>query len=326
MLVTTIDQVREVTGSAVRKEGSLEILAPFLKKAEEKLITDLIGQQQLTALYGTPSGSLAKLKSLALSAIIWNGYQDAWHQAFYQLGVTGVNRLTPTDTANLFRYQEDAIKEDVVRKADEAIEDLMLYLESNIDNFPLYKGSAEFARNFGYLISTPGALHRSLPEVSKSFRMYVVLRGYMNRVEITTALAVMGVDLFDDLKAKIASAEILDPHYKRLLTLAHDLVAPATLLEAMPWISVQFSPTGIRIMKVFNNLKDENPLNDTQNTALLENLRIRIKEAKVALRVFLNSVASSTVFPDYFNSPLYQAPGSNPWKMPNNEGKKHFRL
>lgn len=326
MLVTTVDQVREVIGSAVRKEGAMEVLTPYLKEAEEKLITELIGQQQLTALYPVVSGSLAKLKVLVIAAIVWNGYQEAWHQAFYQLGTTGVNRLVPKDTDTLFRYQEDAIKEDVVKKADKAIEDLMLYLESNIESFPLYQQSAEFARNFAYLISSPGALHSALPEVSKSFRMYMVLRGFMSRAEMSTVRSITGEDLYDDLKAKVASGEVLSPVYKQLLILSREYVAPATLLAAMPWISVQFSTTGIRITKVFNNLKDENPLSDLQSSQLMENLRARILETKTALRVYLNSVASPTVIPDYFNSPLYQAPGSVEWTMPNNHGKKHFRL
>lgn len=326
MLVTTIDQVRDVIGSAIRQEGSLEILNPYLKKTEEKLIADLIGQQQVTALYTASTGSLARLKSLALSAIIWNAYQEAWHQAFYQMGSTGVNRLVPKNTETLFRYQEDAIKEDIIRKADESIEDLMLFLESNIDSFPLYKDSPEYAKNFAFLISTPGTLQRSLPEVSKSFRMYMVLRGFMDRAENMTVRGVLGEDLYTDLKSKISSAEALNTHYKKLLNLSQDLAAPTTLLEAMPWITVQFSPSGIRIMKVFNNLKDETPLSDVQTQWLMDNLRTRMKDAKSALRVYLNSTASSTVFPEYFNSPLYQAPGSKQWVMPNNEGKKHFRL
>ena len=326
MLVTTIDQVREVIGNAIRKENTFEILAPYLKKAEENLLTDLIGTQQLTALYPAVSGSLATLKTMVLNAIIWNGYQDAWYQAFYQFGLTGVNRTAVKETDTLFRYQEDAIQKDIVRKADEAIERLMLFLEANADTFPLYKESSQFARNFAYLVSTPGALQRSLPEVAKSYRMYSVLRLYMDRVENETVLPVLGEDLYTGLKLKISTGAALDVNYKKLLLLSQDYVSPATLIDAMPWISVQFSTTGIRIMKVFNNLQDENPLNDLQAQGLRDNLAKRRESAKAALRVYLNAVASETVFPDYFNSDLYRAPGSKQWTMPNNEGRKHFRM
>lgn len=327
MLVTTIEQVRDVIGSAVRTENTFEILEPYLAKTEENLIAELIGQEQLTAMYGSVSGSGLKLLDLIKKAIIWNGYLDGWYQGFYEFSGSGVGKAIVKDKKeSLFRYQEDQIQKDIVRKADDATERLMLFLETNAAYFPLYKNSEVYAQNFAYLVSTPGALQRALPEVSKSYRMYMVLRGYMNRIENASVRILTGDDLYDDLKLKVASGSALDINYKKLLILAQDYAAPATLLEAMPWIRVQFSPAGIRILSVLNNLQDETPVNDTQTQWLMGILEKRIDTAKTALRIFLNQAASNTVFPDYYHSDLYRAPGSRPWKMPDNEGKKHFRL
>lgn len=326
MLITTIEQIREVIGGAVRKENTLEILKPYMEKAEERLLTELIGSEQLEALSETASGLEIKLKILVTKAIIWNGYQDAWYQGFYEFSGSGIKKQAVKDTESLFRYQEDTIQKDIVRKADEATEQLMLFLEDNANDFPLYKNSDAFKNNFSYLISTPTALQRSLPEVSKSYRMYQVLKVYMPRVENTTVRTITGDLLYEDLKSKISSGAALDGNYKRLLALAQDYSAPATLLDAMPWISVQFTPSGIRVLKVFNNLNDETPLTTAQTDWLTGILRNRVDSSKTALRMFLNLVASETVFPDYFNSSLYRVPGSKQWTMPDNAGKKHFRM
>lgn len=327
MLVTNIEQVRDVIGGAIRVENTFEILEPYLKKTEDNLISDLIGQEQLTALYGNLSGSALKLQELVRNAIIWNGYLDGWYQGFYEFSGSGVGKAVVKDKKeSLFRYQEDNIQKDIVRKADESTERLMLFLEMNASGFPLYKNSYVYAQNFAYLISTPGALQRALPEVSKSFRMYMVLRGYMDRVENATVRIVSGNELYEDLKLKVSSGSVMDSNYKKLLALAQDYAAPAVLLEAMPWIRVQFTPAGIRILSVLNNLQDETPVNDTQTQWLMEILNKRIDTAKTALRMFLNQVASEIVFPDYFHSDMYRAPGSRQWNMPDNEGKKHFRL
>ena len=326
MLVTTIEQVRDVIGSSVRKDNTFEILEPYLTKIEENLIAELIGQEQLTAMYGTVSGSGEKLLDLIKRAIIWNGYLNGWYQGFYEFTGSGINKSVNDKKESLFRYQEDNIQKDIVRKADEATERLMLFLETNAASFPLYKNSQVYAQNFAYLISTPGALQRALPEVSKSYRMYMVLRAYMDRIENASVRVVTGYDLYDDLKSKVASGSGLDSNYKKLLALAQDYAAPATLREAMPWIRVQFTPAGIRILSVLNNLQDETPVNDSQTAWLMGILEKRIDTAKTALRMFLNQAASNTVFPEYFNSDLYRAPGSRTWKMPDNEGKKHFRL
>lgn len=325
-LITTIDQVRAVIGSAVREENTLPILRPYLAKAEGELVTGLVGPAQMAALEGVQQGKAEILKKLVENAIIWNGYQDAWYQAFYQFTGSGVNKQKADKVESLFRYQEDGIQKDVIKKADEAIEALMTFLETNLADFPLYKDSPEFSQNFGYLISTPAALHRALPQVSKSYRMYTVLRGYMEAVELKTVKTVTGVGLYMNLKEKIRTGEALDNNHTELLRLCQDYTAAAVLLDAMPWIRVQFSPSGVRIASVFNNLQDETPLKDDQVDWLMGILKIRISDAKTALRMYLNGTAGPGVFPEYYASDLYRTPDSRKWTMPDNEGRKHFRL
>lgn len=327
MLVTTIEEVREVVGNAIRKEGTFEVLKPFLDNVESSLITDLIGSEQLAEMAGNDTtDKLSVLRKLAKTAIIWNGYLDAWYHTFYQLGNTGISRQRPKDTEGLFRYQEEGIQKDILRKADTSIERLMDFLVSNIASFPKWKASQQHQANQVYLIATPTALHRSLPEVAQSYRMYMVLRGYMNRVERATANVVMGSGLFFSLTDKLRTGTDLDANYSRLHELAAEYVAPATLLEAMPWIRIQFTPNGVRVVNVMNNLQDEAAITDEQMRWLMDLLSDRVFKARAALRMFLNETSSSTVFPEYFNSGLYVAPGTRQWTMPDNEGKKHFRM
>lgn len=324
-LITDIDQVRAVIGAAIRKENTFEILEPYLKKAEAA-VAGLIGGQQLAALSGELEGKPLALRALVESAIVWTGYQDAWYQGFYEFGGNGVTKQVSKDTQSLFRYQEDGVQKDIVKKADEATETLMTFLELNLADFPLYKESPEFSQNFSYLISTPAALDRALPEVSKSYRMYSVLRRFMDRTELETVQSVTGPALYFSLKEKIRSAQALDSNHKALLKLCQEFVAPAVLLDAMPWIRVQFSPTGVRIASVLNNLQDETPVNDPQTEWLMGLLRNRIDQAKTVLRMYLNGSAGPNVFPEYFNSGLYRTNDSRIWTLPDNEGRKHFRL
>ncbi|WP_439557700.1 DUF6712 family protein, partial [Dyadobacter sp.] len=325
-LINSISQIRAVIGEAIRKEGTFEILKPSLVDVEENLIPSLIGSAQLAEVAGAVDGKKAALKKLIEAAIVWNGYAEGWYSGFYEFSATGVKKQDLKDTTSLFRYQEEAVRKDILQKADKSIETLMLYLEANLADFPLYKGSPEFAQNFAYLISTPTALQRALPEIAKSFRMYNVLRAYMPRVEKKTVRSATGQALFDVLKEKIRQADQLDSYYLELLELCQDYAAAATLLEALPWISVQFSPSGIRILSVFNNLQDEKPISDPQIAWLKGILLQRVDQTKTDLRMYLNGTASATVFPEYFNSELYRTPDSRVWSMPDNCNRKHFRL
>lgn len=326
-LITTIDQVRAVIGSAIRKENTFEILEPYLAKAESELVAGLIGEAQLAALSAEELTTKAQvLKALVIETIAWNGYQDAWHQGFYEFGGSGVNKAKGKDTESLFRYQEDAIQKDIVKKADAATETLMTYLEASLVDFPLYKDSPEFSQNFGYLISTPAALERALPEVPKSYRMYSVLRRFMERVERETVKTVTGEGLYISLKEKIRTGQALDANYKALLDICQEFAAPAILLDALPWIRVQITPSGARIASVLNNLQDETPVNDAQTTWLSKILENRMEHAKTRLRMYLNGTAGPAVFPEYYNSGLYRTNDSKKWTLPSNEGRKHMRL
>lgn len=318
--------MRAIIGSAVRKDHTFEILGPYLNKAEKQLVAGLIGVNQLEALAGDQAGKSAELKRLVESAIVWNGYQDAWHQAFYEFGTNGVGKTVTKDIQSLFRYQEDAVQKDIVRKADEAIESLMMFLEANLADFTLYKDSAEFSQNYGYLISTPAALERALPEVPKSYRMFSVLRRFMDRVELKTVKTVTGDGLYSSLKQKIRSGQALDANHQALLRLCQDFAAPAVLLNALPWIRVQISPAGVRIASVLNNLQDETPVNDPQAAWLTGILETQVEQAKTALRMYLNGTAGPGVFPEYFNSGLYRTNDSKKWTLPDNAGRKHFRF
>ena len=326
MLVTTIEQVRDVVGSAIRKEGTFEVLKPFLDNVQGSLIQDLLGSEQIDELSSSSTAEIGELKRLTITAIIWNGYLDAWYHTFYQLGNTGISRQRPKETEGLFRYQEEGIQKDILRKADSSVERLMDYLVSNIASFPKWKASKQHQDNQVYIISTPTALHQSLPEVAQSYRMYMVLRGYMNRVERATAKVVMGSSLFISLTDKLRTGTGLDTNYKKLQELSAEYVAPATLLEAMPWIRIQFTPNGVRVINVMNNLTDETAVSDEQTRWLMDLLSDRIFKAKAALRAFLNDVSSQDIFPEYFTSGLYVAPGTKQWIMPDNEGRKHFRM
>jgi hypothetical protein len=326
MLITTIDQVREMVGNAIRKENTYELLKPYLLQVEENLITGLLGPAQLAALAGASGEKPERLRKLVQQAIVWNGYLEAWYHTMYELGGTGINRQKPKDTEALFRYQEENVRKDIVQKADRAIEDVMLFLMANADDFPDWKESDEYQQNFEYILSNPAALQTSLPEVTRSYRMYLVLRNYMHRVERNTLRVIMGPALFAWLKGQLADGADMDTHDLELLDLARDVVAPATLLEAMPFIRVQFSTTGVRVMTTMNNIQDETPVTDEQTQWLMGILRDRTDQAKAQLRKFLNETASADVFPLYFTSGLYVAPGSRQWKLPDNENKRHFRL
>lgn len=326
-LVTTIEEVREVVGTAIRKENTFEVLKPFLDQVEATLIQGLLGAEQLTELVtGSTTDLQNELKILTKTAIVWNGYLDAWHHTFYQFGSTGISRQKPKETESLFRYQEEGIYKDILRKADTSVERLMDFLVANIDSFPKWKDSEEHQRNQIYIISTPTALHYALPEVAQSYRMYMVLRGYMSRVQRDTIKVVMGEALYTILTNKLRTGEALSADFVRLKELSAEYIAPVVLIEAMPWIRVQFTTSGVRVMNVMNNIMDESAITDEQTKWLMGRLTERADKAKTTLRLFLNEKASLALFPEYFNSGLYVSPGSRKWTMPDNEGRKHFRM
>ena len=325
MLITSEIQVRAHLTS-LRKDYDFDTLRPFLKQAEEGILVDLLGQTTYSALLETTLTEVQqKLREMAEVVVVWHGYLSAFVSLTYNVSNSGVNRSTPKDTEILRRWEIDAILGDAAVKADQAIERMMAYLEAQAADFGSWTSSPEYLANYAFFIPNAQILGEALPEAKSTYRLFLVLKNYFNRVERQTVKVLMG-PLYEGFKMKFRNLTALSDAEKEALLYAREYVAAQTMVDALPFLRVQFAADGVRLVQTIYNIHDEIPVNMADLEALRNELRGRANQARDDLRGYLNQNASATVFPSYFSSSNYSAPNSRTWKTPDNSGKRSFRL
>lgn len=327
MLVTTTDDFVKHIGALFNKETYFEQLEPYVIDAESNVIEPLLGTDLIEEISGTGLNPLqAKVLRAAQGAVVWTAYQEAQVKYLYQFGNSGLTKFSTKDSKSLALWEIDTILADTTRKADTALEHLINLLTREKDNLPAWTSSEAYRKAHALLIPTTLLLNEAIPEVSATHSMLARLQAFMPRTERRYVEGVLGSELFDELKLKLVNNASLSAAEKKLWEHCRNLLGPVTLWEALPSMSVIFQTDGIRIIQSFKGLKDQKAATDDQITELRTKLWDTAQQAKGELISFLRKSASATVFPSYFNSPLYVAPGTDTWKEVDNSGKKHFRL
>ncbi|MGV3560753.1 DUF6712 family protein [Larkinella arboricola] len=331
MLITNTAQIKEFAGG-IQTTLNFEIIRPHVDRAETIVVGTMVGRDFLLAL---AQDNLTVPMSEALHhtrrAIALTALHESMVSAMYQYGNSGISRFLPKDSEKLSMWEVDIILADAAKKADEAIEQLMAFLDASAYKLPAWRATTAYQERWRNLIPSTELFARALPEACMTYRLFAVLKMYMPSTEKKHIEGVLGRALLVDLKEKLAGAGASDAdgltrEEGELWQLCREMLAPLTLWIALPFIQVRFFPDGVRMIQAFKGLKDEKAVDNDQVEKLRAELYTRAVEAKGALKRFLNQTASEFIFPDYFHSSLYVAPGSNGWRLPDNEGKKHFRL
>ncbi|WP_080239066.1 DUF6712 family protein [Spirosoma rigui] len=327
MLVTTTLQFARHIGALFSKETYFQQLESFVQDVETKLIEPLLGEELLTELAQPGLDELhQKVRLYAERAIVWAAFQEVQVGYLYQFGNGGMVKVMPKEAKSLALWEIDTILSDTARKADAAIEQLINCLTREKENLPAWSTSEAYRKANALLIPTTILLNEALPEVSATHSMLARLQAFMPRTERRFVAGVLGSELYEELKAKLAGNITLTLAENQLWLHCRNLLGPITLWEALPSMSVLMLPDGIRIVSSFKGLNDQKAASDSKITDLRMSLWKTAEDAKGELKRFLNKTASATVFPSYFNSGLYLAPGTSSWKEVDNSGKKHLRL
>lgn len=328
MLITNPAQMRQHIGGMFEKDIVFDTVRPYVEQAQAQIIRPLLGADLLAELTQTDplSEVLAEVRQAAERAISWVAYQEAQVGFLYQFGSAGFVKFMGADVEKLTLWELDTILADTARKADDAIEQLMAVLHQHKAQLPAWTNSDAFRQANALMIPTAQLLRESLPEVSATYTMLAKLQGFMPRTERRYIKGVLGQTLYADLKQKLWSNDSLSDAEAELWQRCRDLLGPATLWEALPSLAVQFYADGIRVISSFKGLKDQKAADRAQVQELRDTLWKQVESTRGELKAFLNATASASVFSSYFTSGLYVAPGPSRWELPDNEGKKHFRL
>lgn len=225
MLFSNVTEIKAILPIGVGNDFNR--LKPHIENAENRYIKPLLGFDMYAALvelYSTDkSQELShneKLRRELLSKVQFATIHLAYFIGFDFLNVSvtdaGFQRIESERTKGLFKYQEDSIKSFFAETGFNALDDILTFLEINIDAFEEFMTS----ENFNQLITSFLPNVKSIEEIPfnihRSNLIFLALQPSISYIEDTAIRPVLGETIYTTVKTEMAK-EVVDEKVNKLL-------------------------------------------------------------------------------------------------------------
>lgn len=182
-----------------------------LLNAFEMFIRPLIGDplsETLIIQYGnvTPSELDLKFIRLAQRANALLAFWYNFNELQYFIGTTGAKQQESENTKGLYKYQEQDLKEGWKTKGFKALDDILVFLEENIETYPEYKTSPNYTKSLASIIRNTSEVSQYY-EINNSRLIFLRLRPHFRIVEDTIIAPRLGSDLYTVFKEELANED-----------------------------------------------------------------------------------------------------------------------
>lgn len=289
-----------------------DLLSP-LKSVERQFFTDvdketwtklldMIDSETYLNDYWEELGYIAS--QAAAHLVAWQ-YMDKTNVIFSSAGLL-VAKTEGTVPASEART--NALRYSLMKLAQTHLDEMLEHLEANTATFTDYAASPEREALNSLIIRTAAEFDQAYP-ISENRWIFRKLVTKQRMVIDTQLKAYVGQEFIDAYLDALDSGTMPD-EYKAIRALMHRGIAHITFAEAVPSLQQQFGPEGIAIFDSSfqpagsrRDSDDSNRFTLLQNTAMAQGLQELSK-----LKYYLNTHASSTVFPEYFASDSFVDP------------------
>jgi hypothetical protein len=245
LLDTILDIKRH--NSAISANIRLDNLQSFIDEGLDRHVYHAIGYDQVTELITAKQTATPKQKRVldllqkATVAFMVYYWADQGAVQFSDLGihVAKDNTKLPASDKKII-----ALKKQNISSGYTALETAVSFLEDNINDFPIYKGSAEHESNRALLINTATEFQGSGVNINQDARLYATLRTYQETIESTYIEPVLLYDIKEALHQAIMNNS-LSPEQQQLLKRVRKAVAAFTMAEAIPYMVLSMDASGI---------------------------------------------------------------------------------
>ena len=307
-LIQTIDQVKAFS-SILNASANLDMLKPYLSDSEVLFIRPAVSREFLADL-ATKLDSTDENWKTALSLTRKPLVLYALYLAIDEIGVSlsgqGVQvASSPTNTpAPQFKVMNS--KQNLMSRANAALDDLLEFLELNKKDFTSYKGS------------DTDLLIRSAAEFSKyvdirgSRRVFLAMIPIIRSIESKFIKPILSDGLFAKLKSALQGSSDLSEDYKSLMELIRPALAHLAMARSLDEISIDVLDWGVfaNAESTFTNIMTKQTANRERILAMQAANQLDGDGELKTLQIFLDKNASRDKYPDYFSSSLYSGPSA----------------
>lgn len=266
----------------VDKNLSFELVAPYLRDAEEQYLLPIIGYDYyllLDAYTGNEAVDTYKniILELAQRAIANLGLCLYLPVGNIQISDSGAQISSTKEKKMAFEWQINRTIESLSRLAMNALEQLIIQLEKNKETLAAYRDSEIRNVNNSYFIRTALEFNNHYT-IDRSRLTFLCLQTKMRAIESDIIIPMITPEYAVDLKTK-RTAVTLSPTEIRTVEIICKCIAYLTIEEILPQLAVEISPFGLsaNYFSMINNAVYKNPASDTRVAMLLSHVKEKSK-------------------------------------------------
>lgn len=313
MLFKDIKQLKMYMGG-IQRNMNWDTFEAFVREADQFFTRKEIGKELLDALSEKviadstelAQGTTDKEKELIdILRISVAGYTDflSSYRLILSTGDAGKTMNTAAGTTAPTKWSAIGSMQAALSRGDMAMEDALVYLEKNADDFEAWKDSDFYTVFNDCYVRTATQLTESFPFAKNSRRIFMNLKPELIKAQGTTLNQVIGAEFNAAMMERIGAAD-LTAEEKVLLQHIANVVALRAVSEAIPYLNIN---ENWRLVSQIDGYGDETILPDSRRDEIAVAVGEALELSKNQLVNYLHSKASAEVFPLYFNSSLYAA-------------------
>jgi hypothetical protein len=218
MLFNNISEIKTIL--PVGAGNDFNRLKPHIENAENRFIKPMLGLEMymaLATLYDTEQSQEPaddeKLRRELMQKVQFAIIHLAFHVGFDFLNISvtdaGFQRIETERTKGLYKYQEDAIKSFFAETGFNAIDDILTFLELNIDSFEEFMTSENFNKLITSFLPTVKVIEEIPFNIHRSNLIFLALKPYIAYIEDTAIRKVLGETIYGTVKNEMAN-EVVD--------------------------------------------------------------------------------------------------------------------
>jgi hypothetical protein len=225
MLFKTINEIKTILPIGVGNDFNR--LKPHIENAENRFIKPLLGFDMFNALvtlYNAEESQEPEEDEILRRDLLEKIQFATIHLAYYigfdflNISVTdaGFQRIETDRTKGLYKYQEDAIKSFFAETGFNALDDILTFLELNIDSFEEFMTSENFNKLITSFLPTVKVIEEIPFNIHRSNLIFLALKPSIAYIEDTAIRKVLGETIYGTVKTEMAN-EVVDVKVRVLL-------------------------------------------------------------------------------------------------------------
>lgn len=237
-----------------------------------------------------------------------------------QIENTGIRIVSSATVKPAFQWQVKKLEDSLHQNGTIALEDVLEYLDKNINDFETYKNSDEYKANKDLFVGSSSEFVKHYSAMQSGRVNYFLLKSILKKVEDFEIQSILLPTLFDSLKTKLKSATAFSTQEQKLVDLIRPAIVHSTVARSINELACRISPDGYL---VFDNTGGRESL-DTKKQASDQSLNRMQYAAELDAKTYLDKLktfldANKADYPLYTGDPQYVSSEITPQTQnPNN--------